>query len=109
MPSERRSTCPDPATMMGRADPSTWWFQSPGSLCGCGAHAGWICRWEGSPVERCELTGRGEDVNRPTGIAVFEFVDARIDDVTVTAGNTALVNPATVHWQRAFELSRLVF
>jgi hypothetical protein len=59
--------------------------------------------------ERCELAGRGEDVIRPTGKPGFEFVDARIDHGTVTAGNTALVNPGTAHWQRALELSRLVF
>jgi hypothetical protein len=59
--------------------------------------------------ERCELAGRGEDVIRPTGKPGFEFIEATIDDVTVTGGNTPVVNPGTEHWQRAFELSRLVF
>ena len=104
LPSERRSTCPDPATKMGRADPSTWWSSLQSHCAAAGLmRAGYVA------VERCELTGRGEDVSRPTGIPVFEFVDASIDDVTVTGGNTALVNPGTEHWQRAFELSRLVF
>jgi hypothetical protein len=60
-------------------------------------------------AQRCELTGRGEDVTRSTGIPVFEFVEATIDEVTVTGRDTALVNPGTEHWQRAFELFWLVF
>jgi hypothetical protein len=48
-------------------------------------------------------------MTRPTGTPVVEFVDVAIDDVAVTGGDTALVNLGTEHWQRALELSRLVF